>query len=408
MMTQAVQQQSTDELPQNAAEFLRVITLNNFLSFGSRKTVLLLKQLNILIGSNGSGKSNFIEAINLLRASPRSLESVIRQGGGVQEWGWKGGTDAETFLTAGLSNKNSDLWLSHSLAFDAGATSFSLANESIFSFSSNLLMEPKEPRTVYFQNEKNKLTLRNKDGVLVPIRNDYDLGDSVLAQRKDPEQYPEITYLAEQYSRIRIYREWAFGRNTIFRQPQRADMRSDRLEEDFSNLGLFLNRLRRNPQAKKEILEHLRDIYEGVDDFDVSVEGGTVQVFLTEGSFTIPATRLSDGTLHYLCLLAILCDPKPPLLICIEEPELGLHPDILPKIADLLVAASQRTQLIVTTHSTLLVDAMTEQPESVIVCEKHQGQTEMTRLSSEDLKEWLEKYRLGELWARGDLGGTRW
>lgn len=100
------------------------------------------------------------------------------------------------------------------------------------------------------------------------------------------------------------------------------------------------------------------------------IEGGTVQVFFTEGEFVIPATRLSDGTLRYLCLLAILCDPDPPPLICIEEPELGLHPDVLPKLADHLLAASKYTQLIVTTHSDVLVDAMSETPESIVVCEK--------------------------------------
>ena len=92
-------------------------------------------------------------------------------------------------------------------------------------------------------------------------------------------------------------------------------MRNDRLEEDFSNLGLFLNRQRRNVKAKNVMLTALRDLYEGLDDFDVSIEGGTVQVFFTEGEFTIPATRLSDGTVRYLCLLAILCDPEPPPFI---------------------------------------------------------------------------------------------
>jgi predicted ATPase len=153
---------------------------------------------------------------------------------------------------------------------------------------------------------------------------------SILAQRRDPEQYPEIAHLAEVYEKIRIYREWAFGRNTVFREPQKADMRSDRLEEDFSNLGLFLSRLRKSPKAKTAILDGLKDLYKGVSDFEPVVEGGTVQVFFSEGDFSVPATRLSDGTLRYLCLLAILCDPEPPPLICIEEPELGLHPDILP------------------------------------------------------------------------------
>jgi predicted ATPase len=152
-------------------------------------------------------------------------------------------------------------------------------------------------------------------------------------------------------------------------------------------------------------LDGLKDLYEGVTDFEPVVERGTVQVFFTEGDISVPATRLSDGTLRYLCLLAILCDPEPPPLIFIEEPELGLHPDILPKLADLLVQASQRTQLIVTTHSDILVDAMTERPEAVVVCEK---QTTMRRLKQEELTSWLDKYRLGQLWSKGQIGGTRW
>jgi predicted ATPase len=81
---------------------------------------------------------------------------------------------------------------------------------------------------------------------------------------------------------------------------------------------------------------------------------------------------------------------------------------VLPELARLLVEASERTQLIVTTHSDILVDAMTERPESVVVCEKHDGQTRMRRLKREDLAAWLDKYRLGQLWTKGQLGGTRW
>ena len=186
-------------------------------------------------------------------------------------------------------------------------------------------------------------------------------------------------------------------------------MRNEALEEDFSNLGLFLNRLKtRFPVAKRAILSGLSDLYKGISDFDISIEGSTVQVFFTEGDFVIPATRLSDGTLRYLCLLAILCDPEPPPLICIEEPELGLHPDILPKVADLLRQASERTQLIVTTHSDIIVDSMSDQPECVVVCEKHEGQTEMKRLSAQELEVWLRDYRLGQLWIDGQIGGKRW
>ncbi len=234
------------------------------------------------------------------------------------------------------------------------------------------------------------------------------MDQSILAQLRDPLNYEELTYLGSAYERIRLYREWSFGRNTIFREPQKADLRNDRLEEDFSNLGMVLNRMRRQKKVKDALIDGLRDLYDGLTDFDISVEGGTVQVFFTEGDFTIPATRLSDGSLRYLCLLAILCDPDPPRLIGLEEPELGLHPDLIPKVADLLVDAARRTQLIVTTHSDILIDALTEQPDALIICEKHAGRTEMRHLSPEELQPWLEKYRLGQLWMRGQLGGTRW
>jgi predicted ATPase len=208
--------------------------------------------------------------------------------------------------------------------------------------------------------------------------------------------------LEASYSRIAIYREWSFGRYTPPRQEQKADLRTDSLMATCENLALVLNKIR--PRGRTRLLEALKALYPDIQDFNVQVEAGRVQLFLEESSFSIPATRLSDGTLRYLCLLAIL----PPPLVCVEEPELGLHPDVLPELARLLIDASDRTQLVITTHSDILVDAMTECPESVVVCEKHDGQTEMRRLRKEDLSEWLEKYRLGQLWTKGQLGGTRW
>lgn len=388
------------------------IKLSNLLSFGPDTEPLALKNLNMLIGTNGSGKSNFIEAISLLRSAPSDIRAVIRRGGGVSDWIWKGDSEGVASIDVVIGNPQGSMPLRHVLAFRKVNHAFSMVEERI----ENEKSYPDYNAPYFYYNYKDGnpvVNIRNKgeddkteQRKLKPETIDSD--QSILAQRRDPETYPEISYLANAYDKIKIYREWYFGRNAVFREPQKADMRNDRLEEDFSNLGLFLNRLRRVPKAKNMILEALGDLYEGFDDFDVSIEGGAVQVFFTEGDFTIPATRLSDGTLRYLCLLAILCDPSPPPLICIEEPELGLHPDILPKVADLLYAASERTQLIVTTHSDILVDAMTEQPDAVLVCEKHDGRTKIRRLESEKLEKWLMDYRLGELWTRGALGGTRW
>ncbi len=397
--------------------FLRSITLDNVLSFGPNTEPLKLQDLNLFIGPNAAGKSNLIEAISLLRAAPSSpsgldVRGVVRQGGGVGEWLWKGQLSGPVIgkVNALLEGLAPHKPLRHLLSFrdDQG---FCLDDESI---ENEKAMAHETDVYFYYRFQKGKpvvntTEVNNKESKRRFLaRETIDSTSSILAQRRDPELYPELTYLAENYEKVRIYREWGFGRNTVVRQPQRSDMRNDRLEEDFSNLGLVLSRLRRNPQTKNKIVKELCALYDGVTDFEVNiVEGGSVQVLMTEGMFNIPATRLSDGTMRYLCLLAILCDPSPPPLICIEEPELGLHPDILPRLADLLVDASERTQLIVTTHSDVLVDCMTDRPDCVVVCEKHDGKTEMHRLSNDKLKVWLENYRLGQLWSMGHLGGNR-
>ncbi|MFA7235842.1 MAG: AAA family ATPase [Phycisphaeraceae bacterium] len=390
------------------------LKLNGLLSFGPDTPALKMRPLNILIGPNGSGKSNLVEAIGLLRSAAKELTDPIRGtgGGGVSEWIWKGSSHRHAHLEAIIDNPSGQQPLRHVIEFTEVATRFELVDERI----ENTEPYPgnAEPYFYYkFQRGRPVLNIRDKaehsdKPPRYLKREDVAPDQSIIYQRKDPDQYPELAYLADTYSQFRLYREWTFGRSSVFRQPQSAGLPNDRLAEDFSNLGMFLNRLQGIPKAKNAIIEHLRDLYQGLDDFGVKIQQNTVEVWLSEGSFIISANRLSDGTLRYLCLLAILFDPNPPPLICIEEPELGLHPDMLPGLADLLVDASERTQLIVSTHSDILVDAMSEQPESVVVFEKHDGQTQMKRLETNELQEWLKKYRLGHLWMSGEIGGKRW
>jgi predicted ATPase len=386
---------------------LSAIRPRNLLAFGPDNPALELKSLNVLIGPNGSGKSNLLESIALLRTCPNreGFRPVIAKGGGIGEWIWKGRPKESASIEA-IVMRPDGRPLRHRIALCREKQSFRVDDEKIE--NDHPAKGAPQPYLFYHYGHGRPVinTVSGKKRQL--NRDDVASDASILAQRQDPETFPEIARLATVYESIRLYREWAFGRNTVFREPQKADLRNDRLEEDFSNLGMFLNRLRRHPKTKAKLLTSLSDLYEGLTDFDVSIEGGTVQVFFSEGDFSTPATRLSDGSVRFLCLLAILCDPEPPPFIGIEEPELGLHPDILPKVADLLVAASARTQLVVTTHSEILVDALTEMPEAVVVCEKHNGMTNMRRLERDALAVWLEKYRLGRLWLDGQLGGTRW
>lgn len=401
---------------------LKSLKLTNFLSFGESAQALELRPLNVVIGPNGSGKSNLIDAISLLRAAPseHGLRSAIAEGGGVRNWLWKGTTESlpEASIEADVCDPTNPKGLAYSIGFIEEEQRFTILNESVHRGLPPLDFGKPESFADFFARPDSYyayigelgicfLNSEGKQQKLTP--NEISSTSSILAQRRDPKSLPELTYLGDTFRKIRIYRDWSFGRHSPERLPQKTDMPNDVLELGVnSNLGLVLNRLRRDPVVKKKLLDALRALYDGIDDFDVQIEGGTVQVFFHEGRYTIPASRLSDGTLRYLCLLAILCHPNPGPLICIEEPELGLHPDVLPTLADLLKDAAERTQLIVTTHSDILVDALSDQPEAVIVAERGPQGTTLKRLDAEKLKPWLEKYRLGELWTSGDIGGTRW
>ena len=322
--------------------FMHRIKLKNILSFGPDGQELELKPLNVLIGPNGSGKSNLIEVIGLLQAAPQELTTPIIAGGGAREWTWRGDQGAskaqlEVVLDPSIRSSGDKLFR-YSLAF-WGPRGNPMVAEEILEDEQHEQEKDKAGR--YVEREYGKATLSYRDGNgglgqrdLLPT--DLRFDQSIFAQLKDPAQYPEMTLLGNELGRIRLYREWSLGRNTPPRLPQKADLPNDFLAEDGKNLGMVLNRLKREPKAKNRFMSGLRQLYEGIEDFDVIIEGGTVQVFLQEGDIVVPAVRLSDGTLRYLCLLAILCHPTPPPLVCLEEPELGLHPDVLPGLADLM------------------------------------------------------------------------
>ena len=406
---------------------IRHIRQTNLLSFGPDFGGLELKRLNVLIGPNGSGKSNLLEGIDILRSAPQDLPAPIRAGGGIHDWIWRGKPEGAARIEAIVENPQGSQALRYWLGFAERGQRFELIEERIENEQRD---EGHEEPYIYYNQKGGQAFLTYKgetdlsQKVLATVKAKYPhvrlrlgrydlrpeevkLDQSILSQRKDPD-LPELTYLGESLSRIRIYREWSLGRDSPLRLPQKPDLPNDFLQEDGKNLALVLNSFQGKPAVKRRVLDALCKLYEGITDFYFSIEGSTIQLFLQEGDVVIPATRLSDGTLRYLCLLAILCHPQPPPLICIEEPELGLHPDILPTVSKLLLEASERSQLIVTTHSDMLVDALTNEWWSIVVCEKRDGQTVMRRLDEEKMVAWLENYRLGELWSSGEIGGNPW
>ena len=408
----------------------RELRLSGLLSFGPDGLSLPMKPLNVLIGPNGSGKSNFLEAISLFRAAPGEVTGPISRNGGIREWRWKGGDPgADLRLDARLEVPGVGE-VQHEIAFGEREGVTVVTEESLRCSErddpenspsrysrppwSTILMRriariteakgedaTKKRETADRVSRKSRETARTVD-----YAEDLRPKESILRLAATPD-HPVPWRVKEQYEGIRMYRNWSFGPNAEVRVPASAHDRSDFLEEGAGNLALVLSHLQ--GERKTKFLEAAGRLFDGIADLRSPVTGGVVTLFVEEGAGrTIPASRLSDGTLRYLSLLAILLHPEPPPVICIEEPELGLHPDLLPTLCDLMREASSRSQLIVTTQSDILVDALTEDPEAVVVCEKEEGQTTMRRLDNRNLAKWIEDYGLGELWISGELGGNRW
>jgi predicted ATPase len=390
--------------------FLKSLQLTGFLSFPPDSPAIGLEPLNVFIGPNGSGKSNLIEAIELLHAVPTKFAAAIRDGGGVQEWLWKGAkSPGPATIEAVVHGFEPVPDLRYRLTFAASGQRTEVLDEAIEEVHKRYTIEKDVYFYYRFQQGRPVLNVRDSSGDY-QFRNlrreDLVPDESVLSQRKGSDVYPEVTWLGQQFERIQTFREWSFGRYAALRQPQSADAPSDMLSPDSGNLGLILNNLE-HTDAGVEFNRLLSRFLPRYQRFSTRIQGGTVQLFLHEEGLKtpIPATRLSDGTIRFMVIAALLLSPDPPPLICLEEPELGLHPDAIGLLADLLIDASTRTQLVVTTHSEILVSGLSEHAGSVVVCE-HLGGTRIERIDPDKLNHWLERYRLGEIWRLGELGGN--
>jgi predicted ATPase len=384
---------------------LESLRIKNVLSFGAEPATIELGPLNVLIGPNGSGKSNLIQVIGLLKSAPRDLAAAIRVEDGISEWLWKGQSNPTATVEAIVRYQHKPL--RYSLEFMRSGHRLEITDERL---------ENKDPYPghdepyFYFAYEDGTPFINVGGSKRFLKRDSLNPQLSVLSQRKDPEQYPELTHVGALFERFQLYRDWEFGNIAGVREVSRVDVPDEWLEEDFGNLGIIINKLKSDPTVNSKLKEYLSRFAPDVVDVHTRVRQGRVELSLEERHLQspVPATRWSDGMIRWVALLAILLNPEAPPVVCIEEPELGMHPDMIPEVATLLIDASSRMQLIGTTHSAQLVDALSDQPESVIVCEKSNGSTNVRRLSKRELPNWLEDYTLGRLWREGHLGGNRW
>jgi predicted ATPase len=399
----------------------------NLLSFGPDTKSIEVRRLNILIGPNGSGKSNFIEVIRLLHFLPdKDPWSVALATGGVGEWIWKGTRGRGSFSSLGAgfligddyqeSHGLSSEHLDFEIRLELAGNSFRVKNETLkFSGKSHgrffytrtgreggvgpaagvFANEP--PSTFYLESERSILS---------------QLASPAIQGSEFGIRIPEAYQVAEFLERFDFHQDWEFGVDCPPRDPQPVGQPVDRLAEDGSNLAQMLANYRDYHKPTFEAIEGLvARFYEFAAHVAIRNVGTRLEIAIEEkGGYSTPAARLSDGMLRWLAILCVLLNPNPAPVTCIDEPELGLHPDILPILADLMRDASARTLLIATTHSPTLIDAFSESDdaESVCVTEKIQGSTVIRRLKADELSVWLEGYSLGSLWTSGQIGGNRW
>ena len=384
--------------------------IKKLLSFND--SAVELGQLNLLIGPNAVGKSNLIEVVGLLQASPTGIATTILRGGGIRQWLWLGDSVSSPIATIDCQlnlTKGPQIGpVAYDLAFSEDSNGFVILREQIAKVEphpgSDGVYINREYNGATFGSEASKLIKTPPGGMTLPPT------ESVLSQFKNPVDPTPITEIGKLFARIRIFREFRTGPQSAARHGISTSVPKDALLDGSDNLALVLHELD-FLGVHERIRIYLQRFCERFEDVKVRVGENLARTFLREAGLgeMLSSIRMSDGTLKFLSLLAALFHPSPPPLMCIEEPEIGLHPDALQLVAEALIEASQSMQLIVTTHSDALIDALTDRPETVLVCERDfDNGTQMKRLSKDDLKDWLEHYTLGQLWRKGEIGGGRW
>jgi predicted ATPase len=378
--------------------------------------------LNIIIGPNCSGKSNLLFALHHLKnAADGNFFKTIMAENGMGSVVWNNEKNGSIRMRVDLDPVHPGYdqdplrgRVTYELVFRRiGSTSdYTIVTDRLGQFYRYDNKEQAEPY-LFLARDKGNLqgqTKEEKKLKKIGELSDKDWNEPVLSQMKGV-MAKELLGVTTTFHKI--ISEWFFalGIRVDADSPIRTDTVSDTVQEiysDGSNLIQFLHTLYMENQIFKDDLDSALRAAFG-DDFVRVVFPPTaasrIQMkmnwrHLTEAQ---PTFVLSDGTLRYLYLLAVLMNPEPPPLIFIDEPEIGLHPSMLSLVAEAAVDASERTQVILTTHSPQFLDHFSDHGDVVSVMYLEEGQSRIRRLTNPILKKWLGKYKYGELMTSGEL-----
>ena len=390
------------------------VKIEGFRSF--KHVELDVSPLSVLIGPNGSGKSNFIDLLYLMtEAANGHLSEGVATRGGFDEVAFKREPN-DIFVEFRFPAKGAFSEERSPVTFKLKVKKVASNPQVWFEQVSKEVAKGPDPHRPLFlmHRDRDRCYFRSvKTGLREDLAEEGKALESeselAIFQVRDQDNYPTPYKLSRLWQESAFYHDIDVGPKSPIRQPGLLRP-SVRLVTDGANLASVLfSAQQSHPATWEEIGELLRTFYPDFHSITFPPEGGDGKVVLRwwerpyEKQSGFSANLLSDGTLKLLCLIAILKSPDPPPLICIDEPELGLHPDWIKLVAEMMQSAAARTQLIVATHSPQIVAGL--EPEQVIVAEKEKGETHLTRLESRDLDKWLNEFNLSDLWLAGHFGG---
>ncbi|CAN5438931.1 AAA family ATPase [soil metagenome] len=320
-----------------------------------RELRIKLKRLNVLVGANGCGKSNLYRSMMLLSAAATGqFASILASEGGMASVLWAGKNKKSEKPRLLLEVTMKDL----SYSMECGRVPISERPEHLACFANDPDIKTEEVKQVskgkspvsLLKRTKGAVSARNMDGRLINYPLVVNGNESVLSGLREPQKFPELSALRQEFLNWRFYHHFRTDIGSPLRLPQVGNM-TPVLSDDGLDVAAAL--------ATILAVGDFEALNEAVDDafpgskLNIDSDCGQFGLMLGMPGFqrSFDGLEISDGTLQYLCLLAALLSPRPPSLLALNEPETSIHPDLSEALAKLIVRASKRSQIWITTHS---------------------------------------------------------
>lgn len=402
---------------------IRKIVICDFFSFKGSTTVELNSGVNLLLGINGSGKTSFINAFRLLYegVAGMGLETLFQNcwGGFNQVVNVNGNRKPPyiqltyVFDPVALKRINASSPFEDEVCYRITISPLGTTNYTI---AEKLYTKKKDGKGDFiyldFKNGNGKLSIREASGEVKfeQYREGEVSGQElVLKQITDPQRYLPSHTIRKAVESMSIYDYFDTSNSSKLRQPGDFST-SNKLKKNGENLAQLLNHLKNNKTlAYNNIEEKLSRVSAAYKSIEFTNFSSQLYLALREKYLdkTIGSLHISDGTLRYLLLMSIFCNPERGSLVAIDEPECGLHPDMTKTVGDMLKDAAKNSQIVIATHSPLLLNQF--ELEDILVFEKNEeNETTIKRFSEDDFTEWEGDFLPGQMWLRGQIGGKRW